>query len=348
VYVAVDRRKLRRNFASYAEALAWRVDLLRAQRRGEQIQPATMTVAEHGSLLVERMISGSIRTRSGFPYKPSVIRSYSQCFETHVVPELGGLALGVVRRGDLQAFADRLYASGLNPSTIRNALLPVRVIFRVAVRDGEVAVNPTTGLELPAYRGRRDRIVTPAEAVQLLSVLPDADRAVWATALYAGLRRGELQALRHEDVELDGGRLRVERSWDQYEGALDQPKSQAARRAVPIAPLLGRHLQEHLALGDRHDGLVFGRSAGTAFNPSSLAARARRAWRAAKLQPITLHEARHTFASLMIAAGVNTKALSVYMGHASITITLDRYGHLLPGSEAQAAQLLEAYLEAGQ
>jgi integrase len=65
-----------------------------------------------------------------------------------------------------------------------------------------------------------------------------------------------------------------------------------------------------------------------------------------KLTPLTLHEARHTFASLMIAAGVNAKALSTYMGHASITITLDRYGHLMPGNEDEAAAMLDAYLAA--
>lgn len=64
------------------------------------------------------------------------------------------------------------------------------------------------------------------------------------------------------------------------------------------------------------------------------------------LERITLHEARHTYASLMIAAGVNAKALSTYMGHANISITLDRYGHLMPGNEAQAAKLLDAYLDA--
>ncbi len=69
------------------------------------------------------------------------------------------------------------------------------------------------------------------------------------------------------------------------------------------------------------------------------------AWEAARLDRITLHERRHTFASLMIAAGVNAKALSTFMGHASITITLDRYGHLFPGAEDAAAGLLDAYLE---
>lgn len=64
----------------------------------------------------------------------------------------------------------------------------------------------------------------------------------------------------------------------------------------------------------------------------------------APVAPPGLHECRHTFASLMIAAGVNAKALSTYMGHASITITLDRYGHLMPGSECEAAELLDLYL----
>jgi integrase len=73
--------------------------------------------------------------------------------------------------------------------------------------------------------------------------------------------------------------------------------------------------------------------------------RSKNAWRQAGLDPITLHEARHMFASLMIATGVNAEALATYMGHASVTITYDRYGHLMPGNETEAAALLDAYLE---
>jgi Phage integrase family len=73
--------------------------------------------------------------------------------------------------------------------------------------------------------------------------------------------------------------------------------------------------------------------------------RAQRTWRRAGLDPIGLHECRHTFASFMIAAGVNAKALSVYMGHASVTIRFDLYGHLMPGNEQEAARLLDAYLQ---
>jgi integrase len=83
-----------------------------------------------------------------------------------------------------------------------------------------------------------------------------------------------------------------------------------------------------------------------AFAARSVTKRAQRTWIRVGLTPIGLHECRHTFASFMIAAGVNAKALSTYMGHASVTITFDRYGHLMPGNEQEAAQLLDDYLAA--
>ena len=80
------------------------------------------------------------------------------------------------------------------------------------------------------------------------------------------------------------------------------------------------------------------------FQPTSIYKRARRAWAETNLEPIGLHDCRHTCASYFIAAGVNAKTLSTFLGHASVTITLDRYGHLFPGSEAEAAGMLDAYL----
>src|SRR5205823_255573 len=84
----------------------------------------------------------------------------------------------------------------------------------------------------------------------------------------------------------------------------------------------------------RRSGLVFSRDGRTPFDGDWAHRQARAAWEKAALEPIGLHEARHAFASLMIAAGVNAKALSTYMGHASVTITLDRYGYLMPGTRA--------------
>ncbi len=87
---------------------------------------------------------------------------------------------------------------------------------------------------------------------------------------------------------------------------------------------------------------MFGRDGVRSFSYSSLRERTARAWQA--LDRIPLHECRHTFASLMIAADINAKALSTYVGPANIAITMDRYGHLMPGNEDEAAGLLDAYL----
>jgi integrase len=172
-------------------------------------------------------------------------------------------------------------------------------------------------------------------------VLED-DRAVWATAFYAGLRLGELLALRDEDVDLELGVIRVERSWDPHEGLIE-PKSRAGRRAVPIVAALRPHLvARKLRRGDA-SSFFFG-ARGRPFNRNALVNRAVRAWKNAGLTSIGLHECRHTFASILIAAGVNAKALSTYLGHSSIQITLDRYGHLMPGNEDEAVALVDAYL----
>ncbi len=136
----------------------------------------------------------------------------------------------------------------------------------------------------------------------------------------------------------------VERAWDAKVGEI-APKSRAGLRKVPIPAVLRDYLLEHRMATGRRDGLVFGRTHDPPFDPAVLRARGLRAWKKAELDPITPHEARHTFASLMIAAGVNAKALSTYMGHSSVTITYDRYGHLMPGNEDEAAALLDAYLD---
>ena len=326
-----------------AAAKAWRSDAQVALWKGTLRAGPSATLRDAADAWLEGVHSGAIRNRSGHRYKPSAIRGYEAALAARVLPELGAARLSDIRRIDLQDFADRLCADGLDASTVRNTLMPLRAIFRRALARGDVAMNPTTGLELPAVDGRRDRIASPAEAAALLAALPERDRAPWATAMYAGLRRGELLALRWEDVDLAAGVIRVERSWDAKEGVV-APKSRAARRTVPIAAVLRDYLVEHKLRSGRHVGLAFGTNYAQPFTPSNVRKRANAAWERAGLEPIGLHECRHTFASLMIAAGINAKALSAYMGHSSVTIMYDRYGHLMPGNEGQAAALLDGYL----
>lgn len=255
-----------------------------------------------------------------------------------VLPELSETRLAEVRRPDLQGFVDSLLAEGLNPATIEVTFLPLRAIYRRALARGGIAVNPCDGLQLPAKRGRRERFASPDEAEKLIAALPVSERAIWATAMYAGLRRGELMVPRREDVDLASGVIHVKRGWDDKEGEIEL-KSHAGRRRVPIASALRDHLLDHLATLPMGNTLFD-------FEPRKLTTAADNAWEAAGLERITLHECRHTFASLMIAAGVNAKALQTFMGHANISITLDRYGHLMSDSETEAAGLLDAYLTA--
>jgi integrase len=341
---ARDGKRLRKTFPTLAAARHWRAEAQSAIHRGKLRAPTSTTLTEAGEELIEGMLSGKVRTKSGDLYKPSAIRSYERALRDRVLPELGAKRLGDVQRRDVQQLADRLLGEGLDPSTVRNVLMPLRVIFRRAIEDGDLAVNPTGHLRLPAVRGRRERIASPEEAQLLLAALPERDRAVWATALYAGLRRGELMALRWEDVDLAKGLIHVERAYDEKGRVHIEPKSRAGRRTIPIIGALCDELLAHKTREGRDSGLVFGSSEDTPFVTSNLWRRAQVAWRRANLNPIGLHEARHTFASTLIAAGVNAKAITTYMGHASIQTTYDLYGKLMPGSEAEAAALVDAYL----
>ncbi|MDP8909320.1 MAG: site-specific integrase [Chloroflexota bacterium] len=305
-----------------------------------------MTLSDAATEWLRGARDGTIRNRSGDPYKPSAVRAYKQQLERRVLPALGGRRLADVRRSDVQDLGDKLVAAGLAPSTVQCSILPLRAIYRRAVARGEIAVNPTSGIEVPAVRGGRDRIASPQEARQLLDALSVEDRPLWATAMYAGLRLGELQALKWENVDLDAGTIRVEQGWDRVENRAIDPKSRVGRRRIPIASVLRSLLLEHRLRCGRRDGLVFGRTAVDPFTPTALYQRAKKAWQAAELDPITLHQCRHTAASLMIAAGLNAKALSEYMGHSSIQVTFDKYGHLMPGYLDEAAQMLDAFLSA--
>ncbi|HYQ77696.1 MAG TPA: tyrosine-type recombinase/integrase [Solirubrobacterales bacterium] len=352
VYVASEGKKIRRTFDREGEARSWRNDTragLAERRRGG----ADLTLEQAAWLWLEAARTGYVRDRSGHTYKPATLREYARVMRLRVLPKFGSTQLAEITRGDLQAFVDAMLVGDLAASTIRNTINPLQAIFRYAVRRELAPLNPTRDLELPVARGRRDRIATAPEAARLIEALQSEDQGLWATAFYAGLRRGELQALRGSDVDLNRSEIHVQRSWDQEEGPIP-PKSKAGTRTVPLLAVLRPHLEG----APSGDDLVFGRSRDQPFDPKTVGDRARRSWRAANskegdgaglppaLHPMTLHECRHTFASLLIDAGVNPKAIQEFMGHATIEETFSRYGHLMPGARDQARQLVDAYMSA--
>jgi len=357
VYDQRSKTKIEKTFSGHgsrAAAIAWREDARGQQRRGQLAVPSKRTLREAAEAWLEAAKTDppTILNRSGQRYKPSVLRVYEGDLRTYVLPDLGAKRLPDVRRGDLQALVDRLLGRGLSDSKVRNVIVAVRVLYRHAVERDEVFANPTTGVRLPKGLGQRERAVDAAEAADLLAVLPSSVRPIYATAFYAGLRRGELRGLRFEDVDLAAGEIRVERGWDDYEGAIE-PKSAKGTRKVPITALLRDHLAELKASSGR-DGsdLVFGATAERPFTPSHIRKQAAVAWAAANeervdqglrpLVPIGLHECRHTFVSLMADAGLSLERIGDYVGHSSTYMT-DRYRHLLPGHEDETRRVVDEY-----
>lgn len=345
VYDAEAEEKIRKTFPTYAAARSWRHDALVALREGRLRAVGGATLDEVAEAWLQGAEAGTIRARGGHTFKPATVRAYERGLRLRVLPKLGTKRLGDIRRTDVQALVDGLVADESAAATIHTTVAALQTVCRHELRRGRLTVNPADDLELPAVRNGRERVVGAPAAAKLLSALPEVDRALWAAAMYGGLRRGELRALRASDVDLAAGVIRVERSVDDKAG-IGETKGRNKRK-VPIPSALRQLLREHLMrTGRRDDELLFGSTAESPFSPTRVTARADKAWKAAKLERIVLHEARHCYASYMIAAGVNVKALSTFMGHAKIAITLDLYGHLLPGSEDEAAGLLDAYLDA--
>jgi integrase len=353
-----DGRKIRRTFTgrgALAAAKGWRRDAASDVGRGKMRAPTSTTIADEAAAWMERAERGEVRGRGGRAYKPSVLRTYRADLTRYVVPALGSIRVSQLRRREVQELlVDELVRRGLSGSRIRGVLNALRAVLRRPLQADELQVDPTNRLDLPANSKPRDRAASPAEAAALLAALPDDDRAVWATAFYAGLRRGELRALRWSDLDETLTEIRVSRGWDEVEGEI-APKSEKGVRRVPIAGVLRRILLEHKARTGRRDGdLVFGRTASAPFTPTNVRERALGAWAATvvgaffrgealSIEPIGLHECRHTFVSLMASQGVPLERVGDYVGHSSTYMT-DRYRHLLEGQREQDVAALDSLL----
>jgi integrase len=358
VWSKEDEKQISKTFSgqgALGAAKGWRIDALSEVKNGKQRASTGTTVAQAAETWLEAANDGSIRKPDGERYKPSVLRQYESDLERYLLPLLGSMQMSNLRRRDLQRVVDRLVGLGLSGSRVRGAVMPLRAICRRAIRSDEIAVNPTADLELPAANGTRNRVASDDERDLLIETLPDADQALWATAFYAGLRRGELRALRDEDVDLDANVIHVRHGWDDVKGEID-PKSKKGARDVPVGDVLRRYLLERRArTGRRGSDLFFGRTAREPFTPSNVRKRALEAWAVAavgafltrqplpvELEPIGLHECRHTYVSWMHEMGFNLENIGDYVGHSSTYMT-DTYRHLRDGHLSDAVDIMDAY-----
>jgi integrase len=349
------RYKTFRGKGARTAAKNWRSDAGSALRKGTLPVPSRLTVEQAAEAWLAGARAGEITKPDGTGYKPIVLRQYAADLETKLLPELGHVRLSSLQRRDVQRVVDRLVGSGLSGSRVRGAVMPLRAICRRALQNDELVVNPTSNLVLPAATGVRDRVASDSETVALLAALPETDRPLWATAFYAGLRRGELRALQADDIDVEAGVIHVRRGWDDVEGAIE-PKSRKGIRRVPLVSELRLLLLEHLArTGRRGTDLAFGKTPQIPFEPTTVRKRALGAWAATaigsflqghvevELEPIGLHEARHTYVSWMHDAGFSLERIGDYVGHSGTYMT-ERYRHLRKGHEQEAVDVLDAYL----
>jgi integrase len=343
-YVSTKRQ------ATAAAARGARQDLLRALSSGQVSRRSPVRVRDAWLKFVESAREGRALNKFGRVYKQSAWEDIDECLGKHVVPKLGGRRLGDVHRGDVQQLVDEL-APRLSGSRVRSIVNAVRSMYRWAQDRDLVSHDPAARVRLPAMNAkRRSRVATPCEFAELLAALERTDAVPYALAGYATGRRREIQYLRWCDVDLQ----REVIAWGVEDGAC---KSAAAQRLVPIVkPLLAILVA---CPGAGSDGWVAElvcpprRGAGDGLlHTGGLALRARKAWEARELQPIGLHECRHTAATWMDAAGVSPKVASVLMGHAiperqpgAADITLARYTHVLPGALENARRQLNGWLE---
>jgi integrase len=239
-----DGRRPTRTFPRLREAVKWRNDARGAVQSGKVAGSRALTLRRASDDFMEAAEGKLVLNRSGRPYKPSVVRSYRTALELRVLPDYGVHPVIDLRRSDWQRLVTTLHRQGVAPSTIRNTFDPVRAIYRRLLSLEEVDVNPTRGLDFPVAEEARDRVAAPAEGSLLLTALSYPEKAIYATAMYAGMRRGELQAVEDSDVDLDANLIAVRYSWDQEAGRV-AVKTKAGRRTLPIPRVLRPILLDH-------------------------------------------------------------------------------------------------------
>jgi integrase len=300
----------------------------------------------------------------------TTMTAYRQHADLHITPILGALKLAQLTVPLVRGFEDRLRRDGRSPVMVHKARRSLGALLADAQERGLVAQNVVYSMRKHRRSTRVDGngklgigadIPTPDEMRAIVASLRRiADAARWRplllTAMFAGLRASELRGLRWSDVDLRGGELHVRQRADRY-GTIGRPKSAAGKRTVPLPPMVVSALKEHWLASPKNElDLVFVNSRGGiehrntivehGFHPAQVAAGVINGNGKAKYPG--LHSLRHFYASWCINRRVDgglelpLKLVQARLGHASIQMTADTYGHLFPrgddGAELAAAE----------
>ena len=281
--------------------------------------------------------------------RPKTRVGYESLLRTHLLPNFGDQPIGKVRPVDVGRFFSNLAESGMSPSRMRQTKNVLKLIFDEAVRNGYVARTPVEAVRLPRPQKREMSVLSPDQVSLLASNVPERYEALIFLLAYGGLRWGEVAALRRGRFNELKSRVEVLEAVSEVNGALYfGPTKTGQVRSVAIPVFLRNLLAVHLTnfVNEIPDALVF-----TTQNDATLRIGnfRRRVWWPALDESelprsVRIHDLRHTCASMLIARGANAKAIQQHLGHSSITVTFDVYGHLLPDEQERIAVVLdEAY-----
>lgn len=347
------RRKWSKGYATEREADAELVALLHALDEGEPVDTSKMRLRD---FLEQRWLPIVAPDLS-----PSTRDTYRHIIAGHIGPDpVAGERLDKLDPTKLDAFYVRLRETGgrrgqgLAPKTIQNVHALLSSALGFAADKGLIPRNPASRAKRP--KGEEEPNTPPpwtASEVRAFLAHVDGDRleGLWWTLVTTGMRRSEVLGLGWGDVDLDRASMSITHTVVRGpEGVVRrrQTKSRTSRRSVAldsqtVARLRDhrrRQLEERLAWGEGYQdlGMVFAREDGTLLRPSWVSRRFDLLRDEAGLPRIRLHDVRHTWATLALLAGVPMKVVQERLGHASITITMDRYSHLLEGLDRDAAE----------
>ncbi|MBE9512856.1 MAG: site-specific integrase [Chloroflexi bacterium] len=282
-----------------------------------------------------------------------------------ITPALGRIHLTQLQPRDFQNYYGQALTSGRADGkgglSSRSVCYHHRILSEAlshAVRMGLVGRNVAEVVDPPRVEHKNLSILSPENVPRFLEAAQDTPHYVlFYTALYTGMRLGELLGLRWCDVDLDLASLSVVQSLYKCRGVckIIQPKSSHSRRQIAMSPSLALLLRKHKTnqqaqrillgkvLGD--SDLVFTYVDGKALDPKVISHNCAKILKRAGLPHIRFHDLRHTHATLLLKAGVHPKIVSERLGHANIGITLDTYSHVLPGLQEKAAERFDEMLE---
>lgn len=345
---ADETGRARRSYVYAPSKAAARAKLREASRRvgsGSTALDSTMTLTDYCAVWEAGPLLASDRSPA--------TRSWYRTQIRHIVASIGRHRLDRLRASHVETLVATLREAGRAASTIRGCQTVLRAILATAQRDGLVATNVAAQVSRPKVGATLARALSTDEVAALLSAMDGHRlRALVIFLLGTGVRRSEALALSWTDVDLDAGTVDIRGSLTRTGGALVVgPTKARAQRHLALAPSVVATLRAHrsaqraarLAVGSAwtDSGFVFVSQIGTPWEPRNVSRAITAAARKAGLAGVSAHTLRHTFASHSLTAGVPLSTTSKLLGHASVAITADTYGHLV-GDERRVAAVTVA------